>query len=89
MDVETRIKRYFSKTVAEEIRDDDDIFELGVVNSLFAIQLVVFVENEFSITVERVELDINNFCSIAALTGYVRGKLGSAADLELQDEHPD
>jgi acyl carrier protein len=75
MDVRTRIAGYLGKAIAEEIRDDDDIFELGVVSSLFAIQLVAFVENEFSITVEREDLDINNFCSIAALTKFVHGKL--------------
>jgi acyl carrier protein len=88
MDVRTRIRDYFSKAIAEEIGDEDDIFKLGVVNSLFAMQLVLFVENEFSITAEREDLDINNFCSIAALTHFVLNKLGRAADLELGHGHP-
>ena len=31
--------------------DDDNIFELGLVDSLFAIQLVLFVEGEFGINI--------------------------------------
>ena len=80
MDVRARIRHYFNKTIAEQIGDEDDIFELGVVDSLYAIQLVQFVENEFSITAEREDLDINNFRSIAALTNFVLNKLGRARD---------
>jgi methoxymalonate biosynthesis acyl carrier protein len=89
MDVRTRIKRYFSKAIAAEIGDEDNIFELGVVNSLFAMQLVLFVEHEFSLTVEREDLDIKNFCSIAALTNFVLNKLAArTADREFGHGHP-
>jgi len=88
MDVGTRIREYFSKVIAEEIDDEDDIFELGIVDSLFAMQLVLFVEKKFSITVEQEDLDINNFRSIAALTNFVLKKLGRAADLDLGHGHP-
>lgn len=87
-DVKERIKRYFSRAISEKIGDEDDIFQLGVVDSLFAIQLVLFVENEFSITAEREDLDINNFSSIAALTNFVLNKLGRAPDLEIAHGHP-
>lgn len=78
MNVKTRIRHYVTKALEESIRDEDDIFELGVVNSLFAMQLVRFIETEFSITVEREDLDIQNFCSIAAMAEFVLKKLGSA-----------
>jgi len=70
-----RIKDYFSGTVAVTLADDADIFDLGLVDSLFAVQLVMFVENEFSIVAEREDLNIRNFCSIAALTEFVEAKL--------------
>ncbi|MFG1610301.1 hypothetical protein [Actinoplanes sp. NPDC049265] len=66
--------------MGHEIRDDDDMFALGVVNSLFAIQLVRFVEIEFALRAERDDLDIDNFCSINALTAFVRRKQNHAAD---------
>jgi methoxymalonate biosynthesis acyl carrier protein len=80
MDVEARVRDYIKLAIADDIRDDDDMFELGVVNSLFALQLVQFVETEFSLRAERDDLDINNFCSINALAAFVRRKLGHAAD---------
>ena len=35
-----------------EIGDQEDIFSLGFVNSMFAMQLVTFVEHEFGFTIE-------------------------------------
>ena len=32
-----------------ELKDDDNIFDLGLVNSLFTMQLVMYLENEFSV----------------------------------------
>ena len=76
MDARTRIRNYFNHVITQPVRDDDDIFELGIVNSLFAMQLVMFVESEFSIVAERKDLEISNFCSIAALVAFVETKLG-------------
>lgn len=58
-----------------EIQDSDDIFALGFVNSLFAMQLVLFVETEFGITVENDDLDISNFKSVDAIVQLVESKL--------------
>jgi methoxymalonate biosynthesis acyl carrier protein len=79
MDVKARIRNYFATVIPEPVGDEDDIFERGVVNSLFAMQLVMFVEREFSIVAERQDLDIRNFCSIAALVAFVEAKLSLAA----------
>ena len=87
IDVKARIRNYVANAVAEEVGDEDDIFVLGVVNSLFAMQLVQFVEKEFSIAVEREDLNIQNFCSIVAMTNFVLKKLGNASGLELGNGH--
>lgn len=57
-----------------ELHDNDDIFGLGFVNSLFAMQLVLYVEQEFGITVENEDLDIDNFRSIDAIVQLVDRK---------------
>ncbi|HET8844788.1 MAG TPA: phosphopantetheine-binding protein [Ktedonobacteraceae bacterium] len=66
------IARFFQNV---EIKDSDDIFALGFVNSLFAMQLVLFVETEFGITVENDDLDISNFKSVDAIVQLVESKL--------------
>jgi len=54
-----------------ELRDDEDIFSAGFVNSLFAMQLVLFVEREFGIEVSSEDLDIENFRSVNAMAALV------------------
>jgi len=63
--------------------DDDDLFESGVVNSLFAVQLMTFVEKKFAVEVAMEDLEIANFRSIDATAGFVLRKNGlhaAAAD---------
>ena len=76
-EIKTKIKQFLTKHFRNyDLQDDEDIFSLGFVNSLFAMQLVLFAENEFGITVDDDDLDIDNFRSINALTGLIRRKKG-------------
>ncbi len=56
--------------------DGDNIFELGLVDSLFATQLVLFVEEEFGIDVMDSDLDITNFSSVKRIAELVKRKRG-------------
>lgn len=75
--METKVKikdflgRFFKK---HELQDGDDIFALGYVNSLFAMQLVMFLEKNFGIRVDNKDLDMNNFKSINAICEFVERK---------------
>ncbi|SFB07743.1 acyl carrier protein [Clostridium frigidicarnis] len=60
-----------------EINDEDNIYELGYVNSLFAMQLVMFIEKEFSINIGNNDLDLNNFSSINAISEFIEKKKSS------------
>ena len=51
--------------------DDDNLFESGIVNSLFAVQLMTFIEKTFSIEVGMDDLDIENFKSLNATAAFV------------------
>jgi acyl carrier protein len=48
----------------EDFTDDDNIFQLGISNSLFVMKLLNFVEKEFNIEVASDELEIDNFSSV-------------------------
>ncbi|HEX8160663.1 MAG TPA: acyl carrier protein [Pyrinomonadaceae bacterium] len=65
------VSRFFR---GHELRDDEDMFAAGFVNSMFAMQLVQFVEQEFAVTVEDEDLDIDNFRSLDALAALVARK---------------
>ena len=56
--------------------DDDNLFESGIVNSLFAVQLMTFIEKTFAIEVGMDDLDIENFKSLNATTAFVVKKNG-------------
>jgi acyl carrier protein len=72
-----KIRAYFARLFRNaDLQDDTDIFATGFVNSLMAMQLVMFVEKEFYITIENEDLDIENFKSIDAITGLVRRRVG-------------
>ncbi len=58
-----------------ELKDDDNIFDLGLVNSLFTMQLVMYLENEFHITIHNKELDWENFKSVNNIMSFVNKKL--------------
>jgi len=79
MDHKQRIKDYLNKNIAEPVGDHEDIFGSGLVTSLFALQLVDFIQREFELTVENEDLDLDNFCSVEAMHSFVERKLKSVA----------
>lgn len=77
-DIRVRIKDFLTRFLPNvELQDDLDLFASGLVNSLFAMQLVLFVEKEFGFTVEDDDLDISNFRTINALTSLIERKAPS------------
>lgn len=67
------LNRFFRKA---ELQDHDDIFALGYVNSLFAMQLVMFLEKEFGVRVDNKDLDMKNFSSINSICEFIERKAG-------------
>ncbi len=57
-----------------EFSNEDNIFELGFVNSLFAMKLVTYIESEFNTTIESDEMDINNFNTIDNIVNFIHSK---------------
>jgi acyl carrier protein len=78
--IERRIRTFLAGFFQNlELEDEQDIFALGFVNSLFAMQLVLFVEKEFAVSVENEDLDIDNFRSIRAIATLVERKSAALA----------
>ncbi len=65
------LSRFFRTS---ELTDDADIFALGLVNSLFAMQLVLFIEQKFKVTIESDDLEIENFRTINAIAHLLERK---------------
>jgi len=76
-DIKQAVRQFISSAVRlPDLGDDDNLFESGIVNSLFAVQLMTFVEKTFGIEVESHDLDIENFKSLNATTDFVVRKNG-------------
>ena len=58
------------------LADDEDIFASGVVNSLFAMELITFLEGTFGITIETEDLELENFSTVERLSDLVARKTG-------------
>jgi acyl carrier protein len=56
------------------LNDDDDIFERGFVDSLFALELVSFVEKTFHIELGDDDLILSNFSTVNAVVSLVSRK---------------
>jgi len=54
--------------------EDENLFSLGFVSSMFALQLVEFVEEAFRIALDDEDLDIDNFSTLGAIADLVERK---------------
>jgi len=78
--VKDKIRAFLrDKTKQPDLTDEADYFQAGFVNSLFAMQLVLFVEKEFQLRVGDDDLVIENFNSINAISALVARKQAPAA----------
>ncbi len=72
MDEYTKLRTFLKKYIQNiELEDDQDIFAMGVVNSLFAMQLVLFVEKELGAPISNEDLDIDNFRTINSILNLI------------------
>lgn len=62
-----------------QIEDEADIFALGFVNSLFAMELVLFIERTFDFRLDNDDLTRDNFRSINAMAELVRRRTALTA----------
>ncbi|MFW9261384.1 acyl carrier protein [Nostoc sp. CALU 546] len=69
--VQTFLSRFFGN---HDLQPDEDIFALGFVNSMFAMQLVLFVEQEFQIAIENEDLEFENFRTINSIVNLIERK---------------
>lgn len=80
MDRKNKIKQFLTKLMNNrDLKDDEDIFALGFLNSLAAVQLVNFLEKEFGIAIEDEDLNVENFSTLNNMNELLERKLASHA----------
>jgi acyl carrier protein len=75
-EIKNKVRGFFGKYIQKkDWHDEEEILTTGIVSSLFAMQLIMFVEKEFQIKVENEDLDLKNFNSIGTIAKFVDNKL--------------
>lgn len=87
--VEEQIKNFIAQNLLYSAdgftySDDASFLQEGIIDSLGVMQLVEFVEKDFRVTVNRLEVTPDNFDSIGKLAGFVRRKLKAQASPALK-----
>lgn len=73
------IRAFFASSLQGQVPGDtDDVFARGYVNSLFALQLVTFVEGRYGLTITPEDLDLDNFRTIERIAAFVVRKRSQA-----------
>lgn len=77
-----RTRTFLTRYVTKPIGADEDMFASGLLNSLFAMQLLLFIEQEFDIVVGNEDLDLQNFSTLSAIARFVERKQASGSGVE-------
>jgi methoxymalonate biosynthesis acyl carrier protein len=73
-ETKAKIKTYLSRFLDNhDLQDDENIFGLGF-TSMFSMQLVLFLEQEFQIAIETEDLNLDNLKTLNSLVTLVETK---------------
>jgi acyl carrier protein len=77
-DNKAAIRQFILENISEStVGDDEDIFERGLVRSMFVMQLVLFVEQEFDISITGDDLQFSNFRTVGRIDELITRKLAA------------
>jgi methoxymalonate biosynthesis acyl carrier protein len=62
---------FLERRTKQAIAADVDLFATGLVSSLFALELVIHLEQSFGVTVAGSDLTLDNFRTVDAMTALV------------------
>jgi methoxymalonate biosynthesis acyl carrier protein len=82
--IEEALLSFLAERIKTTAAPDQDLFKSGLVSSMFAMQLVVHLEELYDIAVIGPELKLDNFRTVQAMTRLVlrlRDASGAAGDV--------
>ena len=69
--IEDALLCFLTERVKTSVEPDQDLFGSGLVSSMFAMQLVVHLEEAYDIAIVGPELKLDNFRTVQAMTALV------------------
>jgi len=86
MDTISRVREYVVENFlfgdGESLREDVSFMEEGIIDSTGILELVFFLEESFSISVEDHELVPENMDSLRSIAGFIDRKLNGSSAAE-------
>lgn len=70
---------HFGEAESKIGSDDTSFLDNGILDSLGFVALVVYLEDRFGITIDRKNLNRENFDSVNKILGYVSARAGGAS----------
>ena len=79
MEVKTLIKGHILNEIIQngdlQIADDTPLIDEGYLTSLQAVELVMFLEDQFEVEIDPIEVDEENFRDLTSITQLIEGQL--------------
>ena len=69
--VEDALLAFLAERIKTEVTPDQDLFASVLASSMFAMQLVVYLEENYDIAIIGPELKLDNFRTVQAMTSLV------------------
>ncbi len=79
--VEKELLDFLAERIKTTVELDQDLFASGLVSSMFAMQLVVHLEEAYDVAIVGGDLKLDNFRTVQSMTGLVL-RLKDAAESE-------
>jgi methoxymalonate biosynthesis acyl carrier protein len=65
------IQRFLESRTKTTVPGDQDLFRSGLVSSMFAMELVVFLEQTYAVAIVGPDLKLDNFRTVDSMTSLV------------------
>jgi methoxymalonate biosynthesis acyl carrier protein len=69
--IEDALLAFLADRVKAPVAADQDLFKSGLVSSMFAMQLVVHLEESYAISIIGPDLKLDNFRTVQAMTALI------------------
>ena len=64
-----------SAVQSRELKPDDDLFKLGIIDSLTIVQVIVAIEKKYTIKISSKDINYNSFTTIESIEKLLSTKL--------------
>lgn len=69
--IDAALLEFLATRTKSDVEPDQDLFASGLVSSMFAMELVVFLEQRFGVAIVGSDLQMDNFRTVRTMTDLV------------------